>query len=93
MKEIRPYFCAAILRNIKFTEERLKAFIELQEKLHQNICRGRTLVSVGTHDYDVLKGPFIIKAVPRSEMKFLGLNRKVNMNGDELLADLRVIIW
>lgn len=37
--KIRPYAVAAVLRNIKFTKDRYDSFIELQEKLHQNICR------------------------------------------------------
>ena len=29
----------AVLRNLKFDPVNYKSFIELQEKLHQNICR------------------------------------------------------
>lgn len=36
---VRPYAVAAVLRDITFTQERYDSFIELQEKLHQNICR------------------------------------------------------
>lgn len=34
------------------------SFIDLQDKLHQNICRRRTLVAIGTHDLDTIQGPF-----------------------------------
>lgn len=37
--KIRPHAVAAVLRNITFTKERYDSFIDLQEKLHQNICR------------------------------------------------------
>lgn len=37
--KVRPFAVAAVLRNITFTKERYDSFIELQEKLHQNICR------------------------------------------------------
>ena len=37
--QVRPHAVAAVLRNIKFTEERYKSFIDLQDKLHQNLCR------------------------------------------------------
>lgn len=36
---VRPHAVAAVLRDITFTQERYDSFIELQEKLHQNICR------------------------------------------------------
>lgn len=37
--QIRPYAVAAVLRDIKFTPEIYDSFIDLQEKLHQNLCR------------------------------------------------------
>lgn len=78
---------SAILRNVRFTQERYdrcvasrelcvimwlrdaltgyvwlrlhtNSFIDLQDKLHQNICRRRTLVAIGTHDLDTVEGPF-----------------------------------
>src|SRR5437763_6438078 len=47
---IRPFASGAILRNVKFTEASFESFISLQDKLHQNLARQRTLVSMGTHD-------------------------------------------
>ena len=51
-KSVRRYALGCILRNIKFTEQSYYSFIDLQDKLHQNICRRRTLGSMGTHDLD-----------------------------------------
>lgn len=42
---VRPYAAAAILRNIKFTQASYDSFISLQDKLHQNLARQRTLVA------------------------------------------------
>lgn len=36
---IRPFVVCAVLRDIKFDAASYKSFIELQEKLHNNICR------------------------------------------------------
>jgi phenylalanyl-tRNA synthetase beta chain len=60
-----PAVCA-VLRNITFTEASYKSFIDLQDKLHQNICRKRTLVAIGTHDLDTLAPPFTYEALPPS---------------------------
>ena len=46
---------AAILRGIQFDSARFASFIDLQDKLHQNLCRQRSLVAIGTHDLDKLK--------------------------------------
>ncbi|CAH1451679.1 unnamed protein product [Lactuca virosa] len=36
--EIRPYVVCVVLRGITFSEARYNSFIDLQDKLHQNIC-------------------------------------------------------
>lgn len=50
--QIRPYFASAILRNVKFDKLNYASFIDLQDKLHSNLARKRTLVAIGTHDLD-----------------------------------------
>lgn len=82
---IRPYLSGAILRNITFDEARYESFIALQDKLHQNLARQRTLVSIGTHDLDTLKGPFTYEALPPKDIKFVPLNQTEEMNGEELM--------
>lgn len=82
---IRPYFSCAILRNIKFTKARYESFIALQDKLHQNLARQRTLVAIGTHDLDTLQGPFSYEALPPEEIKFAPLNQTKVMNGKEMM--------
>eukprot|EP00729_Bicosta_minor_P009676 gene9676-21229_t len=52
---VRPYAVAAVLRGVTFDPIRYKSFIDLQEKLHENICRKRELVAIGTHDLDTIK--------------------------------------
>jgi len=83
--KVRPYVSAAILRNITFTQEAYDSFIALQDKLHQNLARQRTLVSIGTHDLDTLKGPFTYEALPPKDISFVPLNQTKKMNGEELM--------
>lgn len=84
-ERIRPYFSCAILRNIKFDKARYDSFISLQDKLHQNLARQRTLVSIGTHDLDTIEGPFSYEALPPEEIKFAPLNQTKVMNGKEMM--------
>ena len=52
---VRPFVVCAVLRGVTFDQHRYKGFIELQDKLHQNLCRQRSLVSIGTHDLATLQ--------------------------------------
>jgi phenylalanyl-tRNA synthetase beta chain len=71
--QIRPFVVCAVLRGINFTPTIYKSFIDLQEKLHQNVCRKRSYVAIGTHDLDTLQGPFRYRALPPEEIKFVPL--------------------
>lgn len=84
---IRPYVVCAVLRGIKFDKKRYKSFIDLQEKLHQNICRRRTYVAIGTHDLDTIEGPFTYRASRPEDISFVPLteNHGKVFNGKELL--------
>jgi phenylalanyl-tRNA synthetase beta subunit len=83
--QIRPYISGAILRNVKFTQAKYESFIALQDKLHQNLARQRSLVAIGTHDLDTLKGPFTYEALPPKDIEFVPLNQTREMNGEELM--------
>lgn len=84
--KIRPLVSGAILRNITFTQAGYESFIALQDKLHQNLARQRTLVSIGTHDLDTIKGPFTYDALPPKDIKFVPLNQTKELDGEELMA-------
>jgi len=82
---IRPHVIGAVLRGITFTKERYDSFIDLQDKLHQNLARKRTLASVGTHDLDTIKGPFKYMAKPPEDIKFIPLNQTKEFTSGELM--------
>lgn len=84
--QVRPLVGGAILRNVKFTPKRYESFISLQDKLHQNLARLRTLVAIGTHDLDTVQGPFTYEALAPRDISFVPLNQTKNMNAEELMA-------
>lgn len=83
--QIRPFAVAAVLRDIVFTQDSYDSFIDLQDKLHQNICRKRSLVAIGTHDLDTIKGPFTYDAKPPQDIKFKPLNQTKEYTAEELM--------
>ncbi|XWS50856.1 hypothetical protein CRYUN_Cryun12cG0125500 [Craigia yunnanensis] len=82
---IRPFVVCAILRGMTFDEASYNSFIDLQDKLHQNICRKRSLVAIGTHDLDTLQGPFTYEALPPPEINFVPLKQVKNFRANELM--------
>lgn len=82
---IRPFVVGAVLRGVNLDKEKYDRFIDLQDKLHQNICRKRTLVAIGTHDLDTIQGPFKYEAKAPKDIRFIPLNQTKEMNGEELM--------
>ena len=82
---VRPFVVCAVLRGVKFDKARYDSFIDLQDKLHQNICRRRTLVAPGTHARNTVKGPFTYEANPTEDIKFTPLKQTREFNAAELM--------
>ncbi|KAK7094107.1 phenylalanine--tRNA ligase beta subunit-like [Littorina saxatilis] len=83
--QVRPFAVAAVLRNIKMTQENYNSFIDLQDKLHQNLCRKRSLVAIGTHDLDTIKGPFVFDAQPPEQIRFKPLSQTKEYTAVEMM--------
>lgn len=84
-EQVRPYVSASILRNVTFTQASYDSFIALQDKLHANLARNRTLVAIGTHDLDTLEGPFTYEALKPKDIRFKPLNQTKEIDGEELM--------
>lgn len=80
--KIRPYVVCAVLRDIAFDEVSYQSFLDLQAKLHDNICRDRKLVAIGTHDLDTIEGPFTYDARDPKDIQFVPLVPKGNKTYD-----------
>lgn len=87
---VRQYFSCAILRGVKFDKATYDSFISLQDKLHQNLARQRTLVAIGTHDLDTLKCPFTYEALPPEDIEFAPLNQTKSMNARDMMTFFEV---
>lgn len=56
---LRPMFASVVLRLARpMNQLEYESFIDFQDKLHQNLCRMRRFVAIGTHDLDTVEGPF-----------------------------------
>ncbi|CAI9102450.1 OLC1v1000725C1 [Oldenlandia corymbosa var. corymbosa] len=87
--QIRPFVVCAVLRGITFDEVKYKSFMDLQDRLHQNICRQRTLVAIGTHDLDTIEGPFTYEALPPQQIKFVPLKQTKEFAANDMMEVYR----
>jgi phenylalanyl-tRNA synthetase beta chain len=88
-KQIRPFVVCAIMRDVTFDADSYASFLDLQDKLHHNICRRRTLVAIGTHNLDSVQGPFIYDALPPSDINFVPLFETKTYEAKEYMDYIR----
>lgn len=83
--EVRPYVVAAVVRNLRVDVATLKELIDLQEDLHWMIGRDRKKASIGVHNLDAVEPPFFYTTCAPSEVKFVPLDKTVEMTLQEVL--------
>jgi phenylalanyl-tRNA synthetase beta chain len=88
-QQIRPYVVCAIMRDVTFDDDSYASFLDLQDKLHHNICRRRTLVAIGTHNLDAVEGPFTYEALPPKDINFIPLFEERTYEAKEYMDYIR----
>ncbi|MEK6820587.1 MAG: phenylalanine--tRNA ligase subunit beta [Nanoarchaeota archaeon] len=85
LKEIRPYTACAIVKNLKFNDERIKEIIDIQEKLHSTLGRNRKKVAIGIYPLEKISLPIKYEARKPEDIKFQPLDSDREMTGREIL--------
>ncbi|KAF3430535.1 hypothetical protein E2986_03961 [Frieseomelitta varia] len=90
VKNIRPYIAACIVRNMSFTEDTFKKFIQLQTKLHDGICEKRNAATIATHDLKLITpGDLTYTAKLPNELEIKPLMRNKVYTGSALFQQLQ----
>mgnify|MGYP001407787929 CR=1 FL=1 len=85
VKNIRPYTVCAIVKGLRFNDEKIKEIVEIQEKLHITIGRKRKKVAIGIYPLEKIELPITYKALEPDKIKFIPLETEKEMSGLEIL--------
>ena len=85
VSNIRPYSMAAIVKNIKFTDEKIKDVMQWQEKIHATLGRNRKKIALGYYILDKIKFPVVYKALEPEKIIFEPLDMPEKMNAIQIL--------
>lgn len=81
-----PYALACVIKNIKFTDEKIKEAVEIQEKLAATMLRKRKKGGIGIYPLDKISFPITFTSMDSNKIKFRPLESDVEMSGKEILA-------
>ncbi len=85
LKNIRPFTVCAIVKNLKFDDEKIKEIIDMQEKLHMTVGRNRKKVAIGIYPLEKINLPIKFEAKEPNKIKFRPLEMNREMNGFQIL--------
>ncbi len=85
VKKVRPYISTGLVKNIKMTDELIASLMDLQEKLHFGLGRGRKKVAIGVHNFEPVIPPFTYKAIAPDAIQFIPLAKDEYMTLGEIL--------
>lgn len=92
----RPYVTGAVVRGVDLDQQGLDSLIQLQEKLHATMGRGRAKGAIGIHDLTMLKGQnreeggtnsIIYRGIAPDGDSFVALDDDAERTPEEVLAE------
>ena len=86
VKKVRPYTACAIVKNLKFTDEKIKEIIDIQEKLHGSYGRDRKKLAIGIYPLEQIKLPIKYLAKKPEDIKFQPLEFPREITGRQILS-------
>ncbi len=86
VKKIRPHTVCAIVKGLKFNDEKIKEVIDIQEKLHNSIGRKRKKLAIGVYPLEEIKLPIRYMAKKAEEIKFKPLEFPRAITGRQILG-------
>ncbi|MDY6817511.1 MAG: phenylalanine--tRNA ligase subunit beta [Halobacteriales archaeon] len=91
----RPYVTGAIVRGVDLDDEALDSLIQLQEKLHTTMGRGRAKGAIGIHDLTMLKGSAATEGAGSNSITYKGVapdgDRFVPLDSDQEMTPAEVL--
>lgn len=86
VNNIRPFTACAVIKNLKFDDEKIKEIIQIQEKLHITYGRNRKKCAIGVYPLEKISFPIRYLAEEPNQIKFQPLESDREMTGLQILS-------
>ena len=89
VSSVRPYIVSLVAMNGNLDDEGIRQIITMQEDIHEGIGRKRKKVSIGIHNYDVIKPP-LLYTTETPDFQFVPLNSDKSISIRDILNNIDV---
>jgi len=87
VNSVRPYTVCAVVKDLSLSDERIKEIIDVQEKLHSTLARGRKKGAIGIYPLEHISLPITFTADKPENIHFQPLGESREMNALEILRN------
>ncbi|MFP4567907.1 MAG: phenylalanine--tRNA ligase subunit beta [Candidatus Woesearchaeota archaeon] len=87
VENVRPFTVCAVIKNLSLDDNKLEQIIDIQEKLHSLLARGRVKGAIGIYPLDKIKMPITYSADFPDKINFVPLGESRIFNGREILIN------
>ena len=85
VSKVRPFTACAVVKNLKFDDQKIKEIVQIQEKLHITFGRNRKKCAIGVYPLEKIQFPIRYLGRDPDAIKFVPLEEKSVMSGSEVL--------
>ncbi len=86
VSSVRPFTACAVVKGLKFDDEKIREIIQVQEKLHTTYCRNRKKAAIGIYPLEKIQFPITYTAKKPQDIVFVPLESTREMNAAQLLV-------
>jgi phenylalanyl-tRNA synthetase beta chain len=86
LKDVRPFTACAIIKGLKFDDEKIKQIVDLQEKLHTTVGRNRKKLAIGIYPLEKITLPIKFEARKPQDIRFIPLEFPRELSGIQILS-------
>ena len=86
VSKVRPYTACAIVKDMRYDDEKIKEVVDVQEKLHITYGRNRRKVAIGIYPFEKIKLPIRFMAKKPEDIIFQPLEFPKKINARQILS-------
>ncbi len=86
VKPVRPFTACAVVKNLKFDDDKIREIVDVQEKLHLTYGRDRKKIAIGIYPLEKIELPITFRAEDPDKIKFVPLEMDKEMTGRQILS-------
>lgn len=86
VNKVRPFTACAVVKCLKFDDQKIKEVVQIQEKLHVTFGRNRKKCAIGVYPLEKIQFPIKYSAKAPNAISFIPLEGRRKMSANDIIS-------